>query len=108
MLMKKSSVLLTVGLVTGAVTCEAQMDLNGYGSESGVTPPTSAATSSGDPQSLDHATVDDPFYTGDPTNGYAVRAVLVPESKDYTWAAGSFLMVCALATTLRNSYRKGI
>ena len=107
-IMKKSSLFLTVSLVAGALTSEAQMDINGYGTDSGVTPPPGAATSSGRPQSLDHASVDDPFYTGYSTNEYEVGAVLVPESQDYTWAAGSFLMVCALATTLRNSYRRPI
>ena len=108
MLMKKSSIFLTVSLVAGAVTCEAQMDINGYGTESGAATSSGVTAPTGGLQSLDHATVDDPFYAGDPTNGYAVRAVLVPESQDYTWAAGSFLMVCALATTLRNSHRKAV
>jgi hypothetical protein len=100
--MKKSSIFLAVSLVTGAVTCEAQMDINGSGTESGVTPPP------GGVQSHDQPVLDDPFYTGFSTNEDALAAVLVPESPDYTWAAGSFLMVCALATTLRNSYRRAI
>jgi hypothetical protein len=58
------------------------------------------------PQSI-YPTLDDRSYAAtESATAAVVPETVVPESSDYAWAGTSLLMVCGLATTLRNSYRK--
>ena len=87
--MKQYSLFLALGCAAGcALSSQASVDIN-----ADITPAalsvyqTPASASSSDTE-------------------YTVPVVVVPESSDFGWAGTSLLMVCGLATTLWNSYRK--
>jgi hypothetical protein len=50
--------------------------------------------------------VGDSWFGYFPVETFAFATVIVPESADYGWVAASFLIVCTLANTVHNSYRK--